>query len=123
MEDVFVDAESLLRYFSVELTASAAAGQPQGWKFMSCSHCQELCQQASWLLISSIKVKQLINSPDSKLTQFLTMNTTHTFPPQVKGCPLQIEATGCPLKIEATGRHQREDVEDCLIFTNKVTFQ
>ena len=23
----------------------------QGWKFMSCSHCQELCQQASWLLI------------------------------------------------------------------------
>ena len=20
---------------------------PQGWKFMSCSHCQELCQQAS----------------------------------------------------------------------------
>ena len=22
-----------------------------GWKFMSCSHCQELCQQASWLLI------------------------------------------------------------------------
>ena len=23
----------------------------QGWKFMSCSHCQELVQQASWLLI------------------------------------------------------------------------
>ena len=23
----------------------------QGWKFMSCSHGQELCQQASWLLI------------------------------------------------------------------------
>ena len=23
----------------------------QGWKFMSCCHCQELCQQASWLLI------------------------------------------------------------------------
>ena len=23
----------------------------QGWKFMSCSHCQELGQQASWLLI------------------------------------------------------------------------
>ena len=23
----------------------------QGWKFMSWSHCQELCQQASWLLI------------------------------------------------------------------------
>ena len=23
----------------------------QGWKFLSCSHCQELCQQGSWLLI------------------------------------------------------------------------
>ena len=27
-----------------------------GWKFMSCSHCQELCQQASWLLIGSTRV-------------------------------------------------------------------
>ena len=26
-------------------------GGEQGWKLMSCSHCQELCQQASWLLI------------------------------------------------------------------------
>ena len=23
----------------------------QGWRFMSCSHCQELGQQASWFLI------------------------------------------------------------------------
>ena len=28
----------------------------QGWKSMSCSHCQELCQQASWLLIGCTRV-------------------------------------------------------------------
>ena len=28
----------------------------QGWKFMSCSQCQELCQQASWLLIGCTRV-------------------------------------------------------------------
>ena len=28
----------------------------QGWKFMSCSHCQELCQQPSWHLISCTRV-------------------------------------------------------------------
>ena len=28
-----------------------------GWKFMSCSHCQELGQQAGWLLIGYIRVK------------------------------------------------------------------
>ena len=28
----------------------------QGWKFMSCSHCQELCQQTSWLLIGCKRV-------------------------------------------------------------------
>ena len=26
-------------------------GEYLGWKFMSCGHCQELCQQVSWLLI------------------------------------------------------------------------
>ena len=42
----------------VELTRSEADSAlvdsiyiSQGWKFMSCSHCQELGQQASWLLI------------------------------------------------------------------------
>ena len=29
---------------------------PQGWKFMSCSHCQELCQRVSWLLIGCTRV-------------------------------------------------------------------
>ena len=24
-----------------------------GWKFMSCKHCQELCQQATWLLLAT----------------------------------------------------------------------
>ena len=28
----------------------------QGWEFMSCSHCQELGQLASWLLISYTRV-------------------------------------------------------------------
>ena len=28
----------------------------QGWKFMSCSQCQESCQQASWLLIGYTRV-------------------------------------------------------------------
>ena len=28
----------------------------QGWKFFSFSHCQELCQQASWLLIGGTRV-------------------------------------------------------------------
>ena len=28
----------------------------QGWKIMSCSHCQELCQQASWLLIGCTRL-------------------------------------------------------------------
>ena len=28
----------------------------QGWKFMSCSHCQELGQQASWLLTGCTRV-------------------------------------------------------------------
>ena len=31
----------------------------QGWKFMSCSHCQELCQPASWLLISFTRMNNL----------------------------------------------------------------
>ena len=29
----------------------------QGWKFMSGSHCQELCQQGSWLVIGWTRVK------------------------------------------------------------------
>ena len=28
----------------------------QGWQFMSCSHCQELCQPAIWLLIGCTRV-------------------------------------------------------------------
>ena len=28
----------------------------QGWKFMSCSHCQKMCQQTSWLLIGCSSV-------------------------------------------------------------------
>ena len=28
----------------------------QGWKFMSCSHCPELCHQASWFRIGCTRV-------------------------------------------------------------------
>ena len=55
----------------------------QEWKLMSSSHCQELCQQANWLLIGSTRVNSHIRSQVSKLTQLLTMTTTHKFPPQL----------------------------------------
>ena len=32
------------------------AGVQQGWKLMSCTHCQELGQQASWLLNGCTRV-------------------------------------------------------------------
>ena len=59
-------------------------GQGQlGRKLLSCCHCQELCQHASWLLIGYTRVSnQVIKSQVSKLTQLLTMTTTHKFPPQ-----------------------------------------
>ena len=44
-----------------------------GWKLMSCSHCQELCQPARWLLISCARVNIPIRSRVSRLTQLLTM--------------------------------------------------
>ena len=34
----------------------AALMDVQGWKFMSCGHCQEKGQQASWLLIGCTRV-------------------------------------------------------------------
>ena len=30
-----------------------------GWKYMNCSHCQELSQQASWLVIGCTRVNNL----------------------------------------------------------------
>ena len=81
-----------------------APADHQGWKFMSCSHCQELGQQANWLLIGCTRSGQSIRSQDnkfcqqvsrlligctksehpirsqvSKLTPLLTMTTTHKF--------------------------------------------
>ena len=50
----------------------------QGWKFMSCSDCQELGQQASWLLIGYMRVNNhQSESQVSKLTELLTMTTTY----------------------------------------------
>ena len=46
--------------------------------YMSCSHCQELGQQAA----QEWTTEQPIRSIVSKLTQLLTMTTTHKFPPQ-----------------------------------------
>ena len=56
-EAVYVDVLRLLntefREFVSKARAESKSGllPDQGWKFMSRSHCQELCQQASWLLI------------------------------------------------------------------------
>ena len=44
----------------------------QGRKFMSCSHCQELGQQAIWLLPDWLSVLQPIRSQVSKFTRILT---------------------------------------------------
>ena len=38
------------------LAQGADPAPHQGWKLLSCSHCQELCQQARWLLIGYTKV-------------------------------------------------------------------
>ena len=54
----------------------------QGWKFMSCSHSQELCQQTSWLLIGWHKSEQSIKSQVSKLTQLLTWLQLINFRPR-----------------------------------------
>ena len=59
------------------LTPLMKAGVVQGWKLLSCCHCQELCQQASWPLIGSKRVNN--QSEASKLTQLSTMTTTHKF--------------------------------------------
>ena len=47
----------------------------QGWKLMSCSHCQELGQQASWLLIGYTRGN--IQPEARSATRLLTMTTTH----------------------------------------------
>ena len=53
-----------------------------GWKFISCSQSQELCQLADlasdWLFI----LKQPIRSRISSLTQLLTLTTSQKFPPR-----------------------------------------
>ena len=43
-----------------------------GWKFMSCSYCQDLCHQASWLLIGYTREN---NQSEARLNQLLTMTT------------------------------------------------
>ena len=54
-----------------------------GWNLISYSHCQDQCQQASWLLIGHMcKSEQPIRSQVSELTQLLTMTQAHQFPPQ-----------------------------------------
>ena len=43
----------LIKYL---VTDGEQVSRDQGWIFFSCSHCQELCQQASWLLIGCTRV-------------------------------------------------------------------
>ena len=54
-------------------TACTTVMRAQGWKFMSCSHCQDLCQQVSWILIGYTSGNNQFRSQVKKLTQFLTM--------------------------------------------------
>ena len=69
-------------HFQVGGTAIMLKSSVQGWKFMSCRHCQELCHRASWLLIHNClhQSTQQIRSQVRKLIQLLTMTTTHKLP-------------------------------------------
>ena len=49
-------------------------GGLQGWKFMSCSYCQELGQRVCWLLIGYTIEN---NQSDARLAQLWTMTKTH----------------------------------------------
>ena len=70
-----------------------------GWKFMSCTHCQELDQQASWLLIGYTRVNnQSDRSQVNNLTQLLTMTATHKFP--LLGCGFRVSVPPRPRRIE-----------------------
>ena len=47
-----------IKFYSAQAARRALAGlagRCLGWKFMSCNHCQEFCQQARWLLIGCKK--------------------------------------------------------------------
>ena len=60
--------EEAFRSQSIPNVASSAYSMDpilgQGWKFMSCSHCQELGQQASWLLTGYTRVN---NQSEAKI--------------------------------------------------------
>ena len=62
-----------------------------GWKFMSCSHCQELGQQASWLLIGCTRVNTTNQKPGQQVDPTLDNDYNS-----------KISATGCSLVF--TGR-------------------
>ena len=48
--------------FAILVGVGAAYFYSQGWKFMSCSHCQGLGQQTSWLLIGCTRVNNQIEA-------------------------------------------------------------
>ena len=56
----------------VELEVPEPTEVVQGWKFMSCSNCQELGKQANLLLIGCTRVNNQSVAIESKLTQLLT---------------------------------------------------
>ena len=55
---------------TVRVTSFHPCVNAPGWKFMTCTHCQELRQQPNWLLIGCTRVTNQM--PGSKLTQLLT---------------------------------------------------
>ena len=54
-----IPAAGLLGITYLTEEATQFYGITLGWKLMSCSRCQELCQQASWLLIGYTRVNSL----------------------------------------------------------------
>ena len=46
-----------------------------GWKFMSCSHCQELGQQASWLVIGCTRVNNSNQKPGQQVDPALDFDS------------------------------------------------
>ena len=74
-EFIYFSWFSLLLYFRISRLGNATLNltDSQGWKFMCCSHSQDLCQHASWLLIGCTRVN---------------IGTTHQMPGRQVGATL-----------------------------------
>ena len=87
-EFIYFSWFSLLLYFRISRLGNATLNltDSQGWKFMCCSHSQDLCQHArlagSWLAAQEWTLEQPIRCQVGKLEQLLTMTQTQKFPLQ-----------------------------------------